>query len=216
MSRQLAGRLLVLAIAASEGAGGCANGGDDSRNQSAGAGGAAGVAAAGIGGAAGIAGAANVAGAAGGAGAASGGAAGANAGGANAAGAGGAGSTAPTFTRVWNEVLVAKGCAGEFCHGGAQGGLSMDDRADAHANLVGVTAAGPLCGTSGKLRVQPSAPDASLLLEKMSQPMPSCGETMPIGTKLEPNCLVDDPSVCTTAAELQLVRDWIAAGALDD
>src|SRR5687768_11136528 len=67
MSRQLAGRLLVLAIAVSEGAGGCANGGDDGPSQTAGAGGTAAAVAAGVGGASGIAGAANVAGSSGGA-----------------------------------------------------------------------------------------------------------------------------------------------------
>jgi hypothetical protein len=117
---------------------------------------------------------------------------------------------------VWNEVLVRKGCAGEFCHGSGQGGLSMDSQADAYANLVGAPAAGPMCGTSGKTRVQPSNPDASLLLEKMSSAMPSCGDTMPLGVRFEPDCLSPDASVCTTQAELQLVRDWIAAGALND
>jgi hypothetical protein len=146
-------------------------------------------------------------------------AAGAGAAGASAAGDGAAGTSAggaPSFTRVWNEVLVAKGCAGEFCHGGAQGGLSFDNQMDAYMNLVGMQAAGPRCGGSGMTRVQPNAPDSSLLLLKMSNAMAPCGDTMPPGVKFEPNCLSMDPSVCTTQAELQLVRDWIAAGAMND
>jgi hypothetical protein len=39
---------------------------------------------------------------------------------------------------------------------------------------------------------------------------------MPIGTRLEPECLDPSPAVCNTAAEIELVRAWIAAGALDD
>jgi hypothetical protein len=153
-----------------------------------------------------------------GAGAGAGGGASAGAGGASGsgvAGAGGAG-TAPTFTRVWSEVLQRKGCAGEFCHGSAMGGLSMDNQADAYANLVGKPAAGSACGTSGRTRVVAGDAAGSLLLDKISNPMPACGEVMPLGTKFEPNCLVPDPSVCTTQAEVQLVRDWITAGALDD
>ena len=140
-------------------------------------------------------------------------------GGVNASGEGGAAgapSTAPTFTRVWNEVLVAKGCSGEFCHGSGTGTLSMDSQHDAYLSLVGVTAAGPACAASGQLRVSPGQPDASLLLTKMNTPAPSCGDVMPIGARLEPDCLDPSPAVCTTAAELDLVRAWIAAGALED
>jgi hypothetical protein len=225
MSRQLEGQVrsrVLLAIAVVHAASACA-GGADTPVQNAGASGAAGSA--GLGGmnaggasaagtnAAGASGAGTNAAGASGAGMNAAGAAGA---GMNAAGASGATATAPTFTRVFQEVLVDKGCAGELCHGSGQGGLSMDDRADAYMSLVGVAAAGPSCMASGKMRVQPFMPDASLLLEKMSQPMPSCGEMMPIGAKLAPDCIVDDPSACNTEAELQLVRDWIAAGALDD
>ncbi len=135
------------------------------------------------------------------------------------AGAGSAGSGPdgpPTFTRVWREVLVAKGCSGEFCHGGAQGGLSLDSQADAYANLVDKPAAGPACGTSGKARVKSGDPMQSLLLQKMAGPTAPCGELMPIGVKYEPNCISMDPSVCTTQRELQLVRAWILAGAKND
>jgi hypothetical protein len=189
--------------------GACTTSDGNDGGRSAGAGGASGgFANAGVG-----AGAGGVAGAIAGAGA--GGGAGASAGAGGGAGAGGAG-TAPTFTRVWNEVLQRKGCAGEFCHGSGQGGLSMDSQADAYANLVGKVAAGSGCGTSGKLRVVAGDAAASLLLDKISNPMPACGNVMPLGTKFEPNCLTPDPSVCTTQVEIQLVRDWITAGALDN
>jgi hypothetical protein len=134
------------------------------------------------------------------------------------AGSGGmtAPSGAPTFTRVWTEVLTHKSCNGAFCHGIGMAGLSMKSKDDAYMNLVGVAAAGPSCGTSGKLRVKPGDPDQSLLMDKIGSETPSCGDAMPIGTRFEPNCLSMMPEVCNTQAEIALVRDWIAAGANND
>lgn len=133
-----------------------------------------------------------------------------------ASGVGSSAPSAPTFTRVWLEVLEAKGCAGEFCHGAGTGTLSMDDPHDAYINLVGVVAMGAPCAPTGQLRVSPGQPDASLLLDKLSHVTPSCGDPMPIGTRLEPDCLDPSPAVCNTAAEIELVRAWIAAGALEN
>lgn len=111
---------------------------------------------------------------------------------------------------------MGKGCAGEFCHGAGAGSLSMDNKADAYMNLVGKAAAGEKCGSTALTRVKAGDPDASLLLQKMTGPMPPCGDLMPIGVRFEPDCLSPSASVCTKASELQLVRDWIAAGALND
>jgi hypothetical protein len=119
----------------------------------------------------------------------------------------------PTFSRVWNEVLVPKGCTGVLCHGGAQGGLAMGEMRATYTNLVNVAAAGPLCASSRMLRVKPGDPSASLLLDKLSHAPPACGESMPIGAKLAPNCVSHSPAVCTTDAEIALVRDWISSGA---
>ena len=143
-------------------------------------------------------------------------------GGMGAAGAGTGGmsvaSGPPSFTRVWTEVLVNKGCTSVFCHGMAMStsSLQMDNSALAYANLVGVAAAGPKCGASGKVRVVAGDPDNSLMLDKLSHAPPSCGDTMPLGAKLDPGCVSLEPSVCNTAAEIQLVHDWIANGALND
>ena len=122
----------------------------------------------------------------------------------------------PTWTRVWEEVLLLKGCSGEYCHGSGMGGLSMKNKDDAYRNLVGAAAAGPACKAGSMLRVKPSEPNASLLLDKLSHPKPSCGDMMPIGAKLVPNCLSKVPSVCTTEQELGLVNAWILAGARND
>lgn len=137
-------------------------------------------------------------------------------GGANGAAGMAAPSGPPTFTRVWNEVLMGKTCSSSFCHGAGTGMLHMDSPTIAYMNLVGVPAAGEKCGTSGKMRVVPGDPDNSLLFEKMSHDPPSCGDLMPIGAKIEPNCISTVSSVCNTQAELQLVHDWIAMGAMNN
>lgn len=87
---------------------------------------------------------------------------------------------------------------------------------NAYLNLVNMPAAGPKCGMSGMLRVKPSDPAQSLLLDKLSNALPACGDPMPIGTKFPPNCLSSTPQVCNTEQETTLVRDWIAAGAIND
>ena len=122
----------------------------------------------------------------------------------------------PTFTRVWEEILMPKGCAGAYCHGSGVGTLKFMKKEDAYSALVGVAASGDKCGSTGKMRVKASDPDASLILDKMSHEMPSCGDAMPIGAKLEPNCVSMNTSVCNTMADLKLLRDWISAGALND
>ena len=121
-----------------------------------------------------------------------------------------------TFTRVWEEILMPKGCAGAYCHGSGVGGLKFMKKEEAYGVLVGMMAAGPSCGSSGKMRVKAGDPAASLLLEKISAEKPSCGDAMPIGAKLEPNCVSMNTSVCNTMEDLKLVRDWIMSGAKND
>jgi hypothetical protein len=146
----------------------------------------------------------------------------AGAGGAGMSAAGAAGASPPaimgpaTFTNVWQHILVDKGCSSTLCHGMSQGNLTMTTPELAYKNLVGVAAAGPLCGASGKLRVKPSDPDASLMLDKISHPMPACGMAMPVAVKFAPDCVSTSPTVCTTTDEIMLVHDWIARGAPND
>jgi hypothetical protein len=138
---------------------------------------------------------------------------------ASAAGSGGQVSVAsrpPTFTRVWSEVLEKKGCSGQYCHGSGQGGLKFASQAEAYTALVGVAAAGPKCMSSGLMRVKASDSASSLLVEKLSKATPACGDIMPIGTKLDPDCLSMNPSVCNTQTEITLVKQWIDAGAKND
>jgi hypothetical protein len=194
--------------------------GDDSGSGgSGGSGGAAGVAGTtgatgGMGGASGMAGGVG-GGGTGGAGA--GGAGGAGAGGAGAGGMGGTGGMAPTgdptWSAIYSEIIMAKGCSqGAQCHGGSGGMLMMADADSAYTALFDVMAMGVLplpgfenCNESGLKRVAPNDPDMSLLVQKLAGTQ-TCGMQMPPG----------GPASLIPAAQLEQVRMWIAAGALKD
>jgi outer membrane protein assembly factor BamB len=122
----------------------------------------------------------------------------------------GASPDMPTFSAVYQNVIVAKGCNGAaLCHGGESGNLLMKDRDSSYQALVGVDAMGTStpgtnadCKDSGLKRVEPGKPDDSLLMRKLLGTQP-CGTEMPPGGKL------DD-------AGIALVRAWIEQGAQDD
>lgn len=97
------------------------------------------------------------------------------------------------------------------CHSGgvnAAGGLDMSG--DLHAALVGVPASAPQCAGTSMPRVAAGDPANSLLYVKIAAKRSgapvACGDTMPLG--------VGVPAL--TADEVELVRRWIAAGALND
>ena len=104
---------------------------------------------------------------------------------------------------IYGPVIRARCSA---CHSDAPsfGGLAFFPGAmTAYTNLVGVpagSAQGNLCRDSGLLRVQPGDPERSLLYLKLTKP--SCGSQMP-------------PAMFgqVTAAQVSLVRQWIADGA---
>lgn len=138
-----------------------------------------------------------------------------------AAGAGAAGMAAPAFTpgsptwsAVFQEIIVGTGCnGGPTCHAGtAAGQLKMATKAESYTNLVGVKAAGinlvmgssPNCKDSTLVRVVAGQPDMSLLYKKVATAMPECGGKMP-------------PSgAMLTQAQLTQIRTWIMNGAKDD
>lgn len=140
------------------------------------------------------------------------GASGAMSGGTGAAGSAGMPAFVPgsaTFSAIYAEIMVAKGCTGSpLCHAGPGGGLTLSQRAAAYTGLVDVAAMGvtltpPHCRDSGLKRVVPGAPEQSLLFLKVSG-SPPCGQAMP------PNPPLLDP------ADVQRIRDWIMAGAPND
>ena len=107
-----------------------------------------------------------------------------------------------TFAAIQKKIFNAT-CATPTCHGAAaaSGGLNLAAGAS-YGNLVSVPAENPAAQAVGELRVVPGNPDASFLFEKLvGNIKPSEGVRMP---------LVGRP---LSAAELDLIRRWIAAGA---
>jgi hypothetical protein len=137
--------------------------------------------------------------------------------GAGASAAGAAGSAdpvpgSPTFSAIFQDIIVGTGCnGGAACHAGMAGGnLTMRKQADTYSALVnmkgmGMTATSPAtkCMDSGLVRVVPNDPDKSLLYQKLSAAMAPCGQSMPPGGALNP-------------AQIMQVRTWIMNGAKND
>ena len=112
--------------------------------------------------------------------------------------AGDAGGAAPkvTFTEVYGKVLTS--CTS--CHAGFIGqidGLDMSTQATAYKNLVGVSAS----RCSGTL-VVPKDAATSVLYQKVTSP--PCGSLMPQNA----------PPL--TSTQVDLLKNWIDEGALDD
>jgi hypothetical protein len=125
----------------------------------------------------------------------------------------------PTFTNMYTNVIASR-CTS--CHqpgrsGVTVGMLDMSTPAVAYASLVGVAAAGTGAGTSGvtcasamSTRVVPGNTVASLLFNKVNSKLlgvnPVCGSPMPLPATAAP----------LTAAQVDLIGAWIAAGAMND
>jgi len=95
-----------------------------------------------------------------------------------------------------------------LCHGlvpneASNGNLNFGGLTDTemHHRLVGPTSSSTACG--GRAYVVPGDPDASLLYNKLANATPVCGVQMPLGG-----------FAYLSAQELEVVRSWIAAGAL--
>jgi hypothetical protein len=107
----------------------------------------------------------------------------------------------PTYSAIWDEILSPT-CALPFCHGGSGDYLQLSSKEIGYSSLVGARAAGPDCGATGLLRVDPGDPDASLLYLKVTSP--PCGSKMPIE--------YGAPEYLDSRQTTQ-IHDWIVAGA---
>jgi hypothetical protein len=144
------------------------------------------------------------------------GAAGMGAAGMGAGGMGGAMFTpgSPTFSAIYQEIIVTKGCnGGPTCHASlAAGQLKMTSKTEAFMALVGVKAMGmnlvmssaPNCKDTTLTRVVAGNPDMSLLYKKVSSAMPECGGKMPPSGTMLPQPMIDQ------------IKMWIMNGAKDD
>ena len=104
----------------------------------------------------------------------------------------------PTLTRVESEVFK-KSCLFSGCHSGSAPAEGLNLDAPTYSKLVNVKAKG--AAVTSLALVVPGKPDDSYLYQKLIQTMPAMGTLMPqTGEMLD-------------TARLNLVRDWIAAGA---
>lgn len=105
----------------------------------------------------------------------------------------GAGASEPaTYADV--QQIVAESCAVPTCHAASLPSLGLDLETDPYGATVGVAA------STSIILVEPGAPEASYLLEKVSSDTPTAGGRMPPGNPL-------------SSAQIETLRSWIAAGA---
>ena len=104
---------------------------------------------------------------------------------------------------VIQATIFSPRCAIPTCHDAAiaSGGLALIDAQTSHDNLVGVDPMIEAARLAGMKRVDPSHPDNSFLLTKLTGPPLGQGSRMP---------LTGDP---LSDAEIALIRTWIEAGA---
>lgn len=93
-------------------------------------------------------------------------------------------------------------CISGSCHGSQsqQGGLNLTAGVS-YGQLVGVLSTNVVAQANGVLRVQPFAPESSFLLQKVTNPGVGEGGLMPLA------------AAPLSSAQIQLIRNWIAAGA---
>ena len=112
------------------------------------------------------------------------------------------GATAATFTEVYT-TIIGTTCTDHHSGANPSGALDMSTQAKAYADLVGVKAAGPSCGTSGETRVVAGSHATSLLYMKVAGTQ-TCGNQMPDG--LTP----------ISSDKVALIQSWIDDGALNN
>jgi chitodextrinase len=99
------------------------------------------------------------------------------------------------------EPILVDACARAGCHAGVNPAGMLDLRnGKGHTSLVGVESV--QC-PDRRQRVEPGNPDGSYIIDKLLGVRLCAGTVMPKGGTLPP-------------AQIQIIRDWVAAGALDD
>lgn len=101
-----------------------------------------------------------------------------------------------TFEEV--DAVLVQSCGFSSCHGGGEGGLTLDGEGD-HEALVGVAST----AQDGAILVVSGDADGSYLIEKMEGASGIAGDPMP------PSGLLDQ-------ATIDQIRDWIDRGAPSD
>ena len=133
-------------------------------------------------------------------------------------GGGGGLTKAATFTELRAQVFPS--CNSALCHASAtaESGNVIIRQEDAYAdevyaNLVNAPTELAAGRSQAGMRVVPGDPDASFLYWKLLGHDPSDPDTPVAGLHM-PNVCAEAP--CLSAAQLEMVRSWIAAGAEKD
>jgi hypothetical protein len=111
-------------------------------------------------------------------------------------------ATRPATLAEIQRTIFSPSCAIPTCHDAefASGDLVLDADS-AYAQLAGVPPAVDAAREAGLLRVDPGHPENSFLLSKLEGPPVGQGSRMPLA------------GLPLTPGEIQLIREWIAAGA---
>ena len=108
------------------------------------------------------------------------------------------GSFGPNFSEIQASVFTPD-CATAGCHAGANPAANMNlEAANSYTMLVGVAST----QSAGTQRVNPTNPNASYLIQKLEGPGASGGQMPPSGPMSQ--------------ADIDVIRQWITAGAVDD
>jgi hypothetical protein len=112
------------------------------------------------------------------------------------------GSAAPSsqLSAIQREVFTGSCALSDSCHRGDSTPSGLNLEAPVHAKLVGV----PANSDSSRILVVAGDPSSSYLYEKISRGTPSLGMPMPPNAQPLSN------------ANIERIRAWITAGALDD
>ncbi len=106
--------------------------------------------------------------------------------------------TSPSFASI--QIIFSNNCAFSGCHSGASPAQGQDLTAgQAYANIVGISST----EVPGLQRIEPGNPDGSYLVQKI-EGRAAVGSRMPLGRSP------------LSAQQIQDIRDWVSAGALDN
>ena len=109
----------------------------------------------------------------------------------------------PTLAEV-NTQVFSVSCVFSSCHSGPTPRAGLNLTSEVYQALVGV----PSTEKPSAMRVVAGAPDASFLLDKL------LGRNLPQGPANEPEWTAMPPDGRLEDQRIDLIRDWIEAGAL--
>jgi hypothetical protein len=94
-------------------------------------------------------------------------------------------------------------------HPNASAKLDLSTKSSAYEQLVGVLAKGGACSDGARVLVVAGDPDNSLLIQKLENAQGLCGKPMPKATG-------DQPFMPIDSTQIDEIKAWIKAGALND